>query len=411
MSAIGWITAARRFRIASVFRRSRARNSAGRKVTPGLESLESIDLMSRGLLSLPAVTALGTPVASSAYQVTTSSTTTASMTQTTAIQTVTVPNTLTNFTASFNPAITLFDPNMGTLTAVHVTVQAALTAQIQSQNISTTSPADITAVIDPTRSNFSVTGLSQPVGDSLGMASGPIHVSTYNGTDAPFTGPSTALWTSPPYPSSVPGGQINLPLTASDSQAYTLTSDLAFYTASSGHTTITPTLIENGSVSASAPNGNLRTSTTTSGSGVITVTYDYTPRCPNVVSLVRYGIHKQPTQLQLTFDGPIIPTSDATDTSNYRVVVPNKYGSFTGPGVTYVAVTWAMYNQATNTVTLTTARPLNVHHLFQLQVKLPCNNGNIVTIEFGGKKSLTGFTNPHAGNVFVPVANGKVVRG
>jgi len=129
------------------------------------------------------------------------------------------------------------------------------------------------------------------------------------------------------------------------------------------------------------------------------------------VSLVRFGIHHQATQLQLTFDGPIIPSTDATNVSNYRVVVPNRYGSFTGPGVSYVAVNWAVYDQTDNTVTLTTARPLNVHKLFELQVKLPCNNGNIVTIEFGGKKSLGGYINPHAGNAVVKVANGKVVKG
>jgi hypothetical protein len=412
MSAIGWITAARRSALATVSRRKRARKPNGRKLTPGLESLESIDLMSAGLARLSAVSALGAPVPTSAYTI--SSTIRATATQTTTFQTATVGDTLTNFTAPFNPSITLFDPNLGTLKAVHVTVQAGLTSRISSQNTSSSSPADITAFIDPTRSNYTVTGLNQPVGNTLGNTVGPVHVVTYNGTDPAFEGASTAIWSTPPpaYPSSVPVSQRFLSISVTSTQNLTLTTPaaLAFYTASGSNTTITPQLVENGFAGASAPNGNLQTDVHTSGSGVITVSYDYEPRCPAVVKLVRFGIHHQPTQLQLTFDGPIIPASDASNPANYLVIVPNKSGSFTGPGVSYVVVKSAVYNPANNTVTLTTARQLNVHHLFQLQVNLPCNNGNIVTIQFGGKQSLGGFTNPHAGNVFVPVAKGKVVK-
>lgn len=406
MSAIGWITAAHRSVIATVFRRARARKPGGRKLTPGLESLESIDLLSAGLVS-----ALGTPIAASAYTTTISTKVDTTATQSTVLQTASVPSTLTNFTAPFAPTISLFNPNLGTLVAVDVTVEAQLTSQIKSQNTSTTSAADITPFIN---GNYTVGGLSEVVSNTLTIkpTPTPVAVSVYNGTDAPFTGTSTVLWTSPPYNATVPVDQTFPPEVASDNEAYTLTAagDLAFYTASTGRTTLTPNLTENGQSGATAPNGNLQTDVVTAGSGVITVSYEYIPRTPNVVSLVRYGIHHQPTQLQLTFDGPIIPASEASDPANYTVVVPNSQGSFTGPGISYVAVKSAVYDEANNTVTLVTARRLNFHKLFQLKIDLPSNNGNIITIEFGGPKSLGGFTNPHAGNVFVPVVDGKPVK-
>jgi len=302
----------------------------------------------------------------------------------------------------FAPPISLFDPSLGTLTAVHVTVQGTLTSAIKSQNTSTTSPADITAFIDPTRSNYTVTGLSQPVTHSLGVTAGPVHVSTYNGTDPAFTGASTVLWTPPPYPPSVPVGQTAPALTATDTQSFNLTApaDLAFYTASTGRTTITPVLIANGFSGATAPNGNLQTDVRTSGSGVVTVSYEYIPRCPNVVRLVRFGVHHQPTRLQLTFDGPIVPASEASNPANYWVIIPNHRGSFTGPGVRRVNVTSAVYDEANNTVTLTTAQRIYVHHLVRLAVNLPCNDGNIVYIEFGGRNSL--------GGINVPTARGRI---
>lgn len=410
MSANGWITAARRLS-ASVFRRNFGRKPVSRRANPGLESLEGIALMSAGLRGLPGVFALGSPVTPSAVRIDSPIRTLA---QSSSLQTAVVNNTLTNFNnVPFTPPITKFDPALGTLTSVRVTVQAVLTSQIKSQNTSTTSPANITPFIN---GSYTVAGLlpaNQTVSNPLNPSSPlpTVTVSAYNGTDPAFEGASTVLFTPPPYPSSVPASQQFPSLVAADNRTFTLTSpgDLAFYTASGSNTTFTPTLTETGQAGATAPNGNLQTDVRTSGSGVVTVTYEYKAPCPNVVNLVRFGIHHQPTQLQLTLSGPLDP-ADASNPANYKVVVPNRYGSFTGPGVTYVPVTSAVYDPAGNTVTLTTARQLNVHHLFQLQVNLPCNNGNSIVIEFGGRNSLGGFTNPHRGNQFVPVAHGRVVR-
>ena len=89
-----------------------------------------------------------------------------------------------------------------------------------------------------------------------------------------------------------------------------------------------------------------------------------------------------------TFSGPINPT-DAVNPANYTIIAPNAHGSFTGPGTRVIPVIAATYNPNANTVTLTTAVQLNVHHLYQLRVTLPPNNP--IVIEFGGKRSLGGF--------------------
>jgi hypothetical protein len=139
----------------------------------------------------------------------------------------------------------------------------------------------------------------------------------------------------------------------------------------------------------------------------VNVTYDYIPTCPPVTSLVRFGIHHQPTQLLLTFGGPLAP-ADANNPAFYQVIKPNSQGSFTGPGTTIVPIASASYNPANNTVLLTTAQQLNVHYINQLKISLPCTNGTPVVIEFGGKSSLGGFF--YHGHHYT-VVNGKVVPG
>lgn len=311
--------------------------------------------------------------------------------QTTAAQSAVVPQTLTNFSLPFAPDLNLFDATLGELVSVRVTTQATLTSQIISQNTSTNSGAEITGF---TNGSYAITGLPTPVTGNLNGTTATVSVPVFPGGNPDFTGPTTVVFD---------------PLVVSDSEAITYTSaaDLAFFTQSAGRTTITPTLAAQAQSGASAPNGNLQTDVRTFGNGQISVAYEYIPNCPAVVSLVRFGIHHQPTQLQLTFDGPVDPV-DAENIDNYRVLIPNRYGHFTGPGVTYSPIWSAVYNPADNTVLLTTARRLNVHHQFQLEVNLPCNNGNAITIQFGGKRSLGGFYG-HRGE-FIPYPFGRVVR-
>lgn len=388
MIAFGWIATGLRTSLASAFRRRRvrpARKAAGRVLNPGLESLEAIELMSRASLGLAAAraqiqhqpTVEAIPFTSQTISVNNAHAMTAMQTsQTTLAQTVTVPDTLTNFSQPFAPPIGLFNPSLGQLVAVHISATATLTSQIRSENTSTTSGADITGFTD---GNFSIDGLTPaPITGELHGKTATVSVPPFAGGPIDFTGPSSVT-----FP----------PLTSTTTKTIDVTdpAQLAFYVASAGRTTIDPTLTANATAGANAPNGNLRTEVRTTGSGSITVTYEYIPQCPPVTGLVRFGIHHQPTRLVVTFGGPLPDVADATDPANYVIVARNARGTFTGPGTRTIPVTSAVYDPNTNSVTLTPARPLNVHQQFQLRITLPCNNGNPIVIQFGGKKSLGGF--------------------
>lgn len=410
MSALGWINTGHRLLLAPLFRRRPAGKPVRRAATPGLESLETIDLMSvAGLHRVAQTAAVANPaqvVPFVAHAITVNSGALSTPTQTTAFQTATVPTTLTNFTQPFTPPIGLFDPNLGTLIRVRVTTSATLTSTIQSANTSTNSPADITGF---TRGDFQITGVgSQAIAGGLDATTGnPVNVAVSPGGPNSYTVVVTPV---PPGTSVPTNGVTFSALNATTTRAIDLTSpaDLAFFTAGAGRTAITPNLSASAQSGASAPNGNLQTSVVTSGSGVVTVSYEYMPQCPPVTQLVRFGIHHQPTQLQLSFGGPLNP-ADASNPAFYQVVAPNRSGSFTGPGTRIIPVTSAVYNPSNSTVTLTTAQQLNVHHLFQLQVKVPCNNGNTSVVEFGSKASLGGYY--FHGRHFLRGANGRFVLG
>jgi hypothetical protein len=121
--------------------------------------------------------------------------------------------------------------------------------------------------------------------------------------------------------------------------------------------------------------------------------------CPVVGGIGRIGIHHQPTQLVVTFDGTVDPTK-AENRGNYSVLTP--------AGKT-IPVTSATFNPATNSVTLIPGRRLNVHHHFRLSLVLPCVDGQTMTavIPFGSKQSLIGFYNRRG--EFVSVKDGRIV--
>ncbi len=79
---------------------------------------------------------------------------------------------------------------------------------------------------------------------------------------------------------------------------------------------------------------------------------------PRVTGLRRYGFHWQPTYLLLNFNGPLDPTS-AQNPSNYQVL---------GPGGHRITVVSAIYDPATQTVTLVPAERLNIHWKYSLTV-------------------------------------------
>ncbi len=79
---------------------------------------------------------------------------------------------------------------------------------------------------------------------------------------------------------------------------------------------------------------------------------------PLVTGLRRYGFHWQPTYLLLNFNGPLDPTS-AQNPSNYQIL---------GPGGHPITVVSAIYDPATQTVTLVPAERLNIHWKYSLTV-------------------------------------------
>ncbi|MGA2705248.1 MAG: Ig-like domain-containing protein, partial [Isosphaeraceae bacterium] len=79
---------------------------------------------------------------------------------------------------------------------------------------------------------------------------------------------------------------------------------------------------------------------------------------PKVTSVLRYGFHWQPTYLLINFNGPLDPTS-AQNPSNYQIL---------GPGGHRITVVSAIYDPATQTVTLVPAGRLNIHWKYRLTV-------------------------------------------
>jgi hypothetical protein len=401
MTALGWITT-RPYKlphVASLLRRRNPRKPARRGVAPRLELLESIEVLSHASVSaaalkhLAAQVARPTPaqsIAFTSHQVVVNATPAATPAQTTQTQTATVPSTLTNFLQPFAPPVALFNPTLGQLISVQVTATASLTSQIKSENTSTTSGADITGF---TQGNYQILGLDVPIAGAINNNTQTVTVGPFQGGPIDFTGPSSVT-----FP----------PLASTQTQTFTLTqpSDLAFFTQTAARQAITPVLAAVAQAGATAPNGNLVTQVTTSGSGNISVVYNYVPMSPSVTQIVRYGLHHQPTTLLVTFSGPLNAV-DASTPANYYIVAANHAGSFTGPGTRIIPIVRATYNPATNQVALVPAHSLNVHYQFQLHVNLPGFNGNSSVIQFGGKQSLGGFLNPHTGQ-FVPVVNGVI---
>jgi hypothetical protein len=79
---------------------------------------------------------------------------------------------------------------------------------------------------------------------------------------------------------------------------------------------------------------------------------------PQVTSVARYGYHIQPTYILIYFNGPLAP-SPAENLANYRII---------GPGGRTIKIRRAIYDAATNTVTLVPALRLNLHWTYDLSI-------------------------------------------
>ncbi|MGE3819652.1 MAG: hypothetical protein AB7I30_09470, partial [Isosphaeraceae bacterium] len=132
MRALGWITVARRLLPATWLRRTGTRSApAKRNTRPAVETLESIDLLSRAGLGFPAFRPVMAPALTSTITPTTTQAkgiSALTSTQSTAAQSAVVPQTLTNFNLPFAPDLDLFDTSLGELISVKLTANASLTS-------------------------------------------------------------------------------------------------------------------------------------------------------------------------------------------------------------------------------------------------------------------------------------------
>jgi hypothetical protein len=494
MTALGWISAAKQGRCASRLARheTRASERRSRGVRPSAEGLEPIALLATtcptisGFVFLdenptnPALTNNGlfdageSGISSSQVELFDSSkrlvasTTTAqggsysfggmsssgttgmpvTMTQTIALGSLAQPNVPTNFTNQpFVPALQLFNPSLGTLQSVQVSSDVLYNSNVAISNQSRISPATgVSATLGG--ASYQISGL----GPSLTISGNPMKSAT---------APDLPVWNG--QPNQQPTDTINLSVEDKQNPILTDAQSLAFYTAQSGQSTITPTMTGLGGGSGTATNGNAQISQTTFVGATVTVTYTYIPSAPCLISpgqytivqvptppnvvdgkasengvvfpspgspqmlqvtvnatsdnlinndfgkltaacpvpgaITRFGIHRQRTQLVLPFTGMVDPTL-ASDPNNYTVIASP---------TDHIAIISAKYNAATNSVTLIPARRLNVHYHFTLSFHLPCPSGQLVNVPFGGKNSLGGFfSKDHT--TFVPVKNGHRVH-
>jgi hypothetical protein len=86
---------------------------------------------------------------------------------------------------------------------------------------------------------------------------------------------------------------------------------------------------------------------------------------PTIDAVKRYGIHMQPTVVVVTFNDPLDPTS-AVNLSSYRITDPSGHA---------VAIKSAVFDAATNSVTLRTAERINLHHTYHFTVIGTGKNG------------------------------------
>jgi uncharacterized repeat protein (TIGR01451 family) len=132
--------------------------------------------------------------------------------------------------------------------------------------------------------------------------------------------------------------------------------------------TATGTVTNSGTVTSAVPDPFLTNNT---ASTTVTVSQGTTPPTdtgPTVTSLVRTGVHRQPTHIVLTFNSALDATRAQT-LSNYSLVIPGTHHNRT------IALASAVYDSTANTVTITTKHPVNMHTKVRLTVNGTSPNG------------------------------------
>jgi hypothetical protein len=399
---------------------------------------------------LVAATTTGSDGSYSFGGMTTNAGTPVTITQTLAVGNLAQPNIPTNFTNQPTvPPLQLFDPNLGTLQSVQISSTVVYNSTVTITNLSQITPATgITAMLSG--ASYQITGLGPGV--------------TISGTPMKSaTAPDLPPWNG--QPNQEPSETIDLSTEDQQNPILTSAQELSFFTAQAGQTTITPLMTALGGGVASASNGNGQVTQSTFVAAQLAVTYTYLPAStclinpgqytieqvptppglidgkasengvvfpnpgspqtlsvvvtpdtlnlpnndfgkltaanPTVGPIVRIGVHRQRTQLIVSFKGAVNPVP-AQDPSNYTVIVsPTEH----------VSIISAKYNAVTNSVTLIPAKRLNFHDHYVLSFYLPgfSTQKQLVNIPFGGKDSLGGFLSKNR-KTFITVSHGHIVR-
>jgi hypothetical protein len=145
--------------------------------------------------------------------------------------------------------------------------------------------------------------------------------------------------------------------------------------------------------------------------------------CPTVVNVERLGVHEQPMHIVVTFSGQV-NSAQAENINNYHLYTRAPDGKFSVP----VRVKSAVYDPATDSVTLSFAHSYNVHHFAELTVTNPCpgcpsfsgilnKKYSLGVIDLHGKLStlpktdIPGVLNPSVlPKVFTPANRRRVMR-
>jgi hypothetical protein len=122
------------------------------------------------------------------------------------------------------------------------------------------------------------------------------------------------------------------------------------------------------------------------------VAFSLTNASGTVASVQRLGVHQQPTQLLLFFNGPLDPTR-AEDTSNYTLTT-------TGRRPRVLAIDRAIYDPATRSVTLLPHERLSLTRAYRLTVRGGGPEGTDFTTQIygGGFPRWVGATGPGLSN-------------
>jgi hypothetical protein len=124
---------------------------------------------------------------------------------------------------------------------------------------------------------------------------------------------------------------------------------------------------------------------------------------PTVAKVQRYGYHHQATSVVISFNDALDPASAQT-LSNYSLVGPAKKH---GKGGHPIGIGAAVYNAASNTVTLTLTQPWNVHKSWMLTVNGTAPNG----VKNSAGVLLDGTGNGGAGSDYVTTITMKNLAG